>query len=124
MNKLPPALNFSDLDISHTTQDKIQALEVMHHYVDQQKNSLKEQAELLEKQIITLHRRQQLAEKIFRARYNFEPLMYRKYALYELGNTTSLSLILPNEWNGACPFGTFVGFVQKLGDSTWEELVD
>ena len=54
MNNLPPALNFNDVDISHTTRDKVQALEVMHHHVDQQKNSLKEQAELLEKQIQNL----------------------------------------------------------------------
>ena len=123
MNKLPPALNFNDLDISHTTRDKVQALEVMHHHVAQP-STVTLAGAVLEKQIITLHRRQQLAEKIFRARYNFQPMMYKKYALYELDNTTSLSLILPDEWNGACPYGAFVGFVQKLGDSTWEELVD
>ena len=98
--------------------------EAMHAHIGQQKNLLRDQAKLLQKQLNAITRREELAEKIFQAKHNFVPVMDKVYSLYQMDQIMTLSMITPNEWTDRSPFGSFVAYVKKLGDGSWEEVLD
>ena len=102
----------------------MQAYEAMHAHIGQQKNLLRDQAKLLQKQLNAITRREELAEKIFQAKHNFVPVMDKVYSLYQMDQIMTLSMIMPNEWTNRSPFGSFVAYVKKLGDGSWEEVFD
>tara|TARA_B100000424_G_C22863404_1_gene460020 strand:- start:211 stop:594 length:384 start_codon:yes stop_codon:yes gene_type:complete len=120
MKNLPASQDFNDRDLIESTVQKKSVHDAMQHHVKLQKDKLHDQANLLIKQYKELIYREKLAEKIYSAQYNFQPVLLQIYSLYESEKSTSLSLIGPQEWSGVCPFGNFVGFVRQLGDATWE----
>ena len=124
MNKLPASLDFTDREITLAEEKKLQVHDAMQHHVNEQKERIKEQAELLHQQLKEIERREDLAKQILRAKYSFEPVLLKPYSLYQNGEENILSLIKPDEWNGNCPFGSFIAFVRQLGDATWEEIND
>ena len=124
MSKVPASLDFTDRDLTVSKINKVQAYEAMHAHIGQQKNLLRDQAKLLQKQLNAITRREELAEKIFHAKYNFVPVMDKVYSLYQMDQIMTLSMIMPNEWTNRSPFGSFVAYVKKLGDGSWEEVLD
>ena len=74
MSKVPASLNFTDRDLTVSKINKVQAYEAMHAHIGQQKNLLRDQAKLLQKQLNAITRREELAEKIFQAKHNFVPV--------------------------------------------------
>ena len=124
MSKVPASLDFTDRDLTVSKINKVQAYEAMHAHIDQQKNLLRDQAKLLQKQLNAITRREELAEKIFQAKHNFIPVMDKVYSLYQMDQIMTLSMITPNEWTDRSPFGSFVAYVKKLGDGSWEEVLD
>ena len=50
--------------------------------------------------------------------------MDKVYSLYEMDRIMTLSMIMPYEWTDINPFGSFVAYVKKLGDGSWEEVLD
>lgn len=121
MNKLPEAQDFTDKAITEVEVSKNKTLTAMQHHVDEEKNRIYEQALLLQQQLEVIQKREALAKMIYAAEYSFEPVMLRKYSLYQRTNQTYvLSLIEPDEWNGNCPLGIFIDFVQQLGNSSWD----
>ena len=124
MSKVPASLDFTDRDLTVSKINKVQAYEAMHAHIGQQKNLLRDQAKLLQKQLNAITRREELAEKIFQAKHNFVPVMDKVYSLYQMDQIMTLSMIMPNEWTNRSPFGSFVAYVKKLGDGSWEEVLD
>ena len=124
MSKVPASLDFTDRDLTVSKINKVQAYEAMHAHIGQQKNLLRDQAKLLQKQLNAITRREELAEKIFQAKHNFVPVMDKVYSLYQMDQIMTLSMITPNEWTDRSPFGSFVAYVKKLGDGSWEEVFD
>ena len=124
MSKVPASLDFTDRDLTVSKINKVQAYEAMHAHIGQQKNLLRDQAKLLQKQLNAITRREELAEKIFQAKHNFDPVMDKVYSLYQMDQIMTLSMITPNEWTARSPFGSFVAYVKKLGDGSWEEVLD
>ena len=124
MSKVPASLDFTDRDLTVSKINKVQAYEAMHAHIGQQKNLLRDQAKLLQKQLNAITRREELAEKIFQAKHNFVPVMDKVYSLYQMDQIMTLSMITPNEWTNRSPFGSFVAYVKKLGDGSWEEVLD
>ena len=124
MSKVPASLDFTDRDLTVSKINKVQAYEAMHAHIGQQKNLLRDQAKLLQKQLNAITRREELAEKIFQAKHNFVPVMDKVYSLYQMDQIMTLSMIMPNEWTNRSPFGSFVAYVKKLGDGSWEEVFD
>ena len=124
MSKVPASLDFTDRDLTVSKINKVQAYEAMHAHIGQQKNLLRDQAKLLQKQLNAITRREELAEKIFHAKHNFVPVMDKVYSLYEMDTIMTLSMIMPYEWTDINPFGSFVAYVKKLGDGSWEEVLD
>ena len=120
MSTLPAAQDFTELALSQVDVQKNTSLGAMQHHVSEQKQRLLEQAQLLQEQLQEIERREQLAEKIYRANYNFTPVLLKPYSLYEHDNITTLSMIAPYEWTNTVPYGKFVGYVRQLGDGTWE----
>lgn len=122
MSTLPAAQDFTELALSQVDVQKNTSLGAMQHHVSEQKQRLLEQAHLLQEQLHEIERREQLAEKIYRANYNFTPVLLKPYSLYEQGNITTLSMIAPYEWSDVVPYGEFICFVRQLGDGTWEPI--
>ena len=108
MSKVPASLDFTDRDLTVSKIHKVQAYEAMHAHIGQQKNLLRDQAKLLQKQLNAITRREELAEKIFQAKHNFVPVMDKVYSLYQMDQIMTLSMIMPNEWTNRSPFGSFV----------------
>ena len=124
MNKLPESLDFTDREIALADEKRLKVHDAMQHHVSKQKEKIKEQAELLHQQLKEIETREELAIQILKAKYSFEPVLLKKYSLYQNGKETILSLIEPNEWNRICPIGKFIAYVRQLGDATWEKIDD
>ena len=122
MKNTPASLDFNDQELSHGEEKKITLLSAMEHHVSKQKERLLEQAELLKKQLELINKREELAKLIYAAKYSFEPVLLKRYTLYQNNDGSTLSMIEPHEWSGISPYGEFVAFVRQLGDSTWEEI--
>jgi hypothetical protein len=115
-----PALTENPLAVQR--QDSLSA---MKHHAQQQIAKLQEQANLLMRQAREIEERVQLAELVAQSHYQFTPVLLKPYYLYEYAHPRHshiLTMIGPDEWNGACPYGRFVARVRQLGDSTWEEF--
>jgi len=122
MSTLPAAQDFTELALSQVDVQKNTSLGAMQHHVSEQKQRLLEQARLLQEQLQVIEQREILAEKIYRANYNFTPVLLKPYSLYEHDNITTLSMIAPYEWSDVVPYGEFISFVRQLGDGTWEPI--
>ena len=101
---------------------KDESLKVMEHHANKQIEALKEQASILVKQAEEIKERVNLAYLVAGAEYGFEPVSLRPYYLYKYDDKLILTLISPDEWNS--PYSEFVAKVRKLGDSTWEKIIE
>ena len=101
---------------------KDESLKVMEHHANKQIEALKEQASILVKQAEEIKERVNLAYLVAGAEYGFEPVSLRPYYLYKSDDKLILTLISPDEWNS--PYSEFVAKVRKLGDPTWEKIIE
>ena len=101
---------------------KDESLKVMEHHANKQIEALKEQASILVKQAEEIKERVNLAYLVAGAEYGFEPVSLRPYYPYKSDDKLILTLISPDEWNS--PYSEFVAKVRKLGDSTWEKIIE
>lgn len=102
---------------------KSTALETVEKQANQQISMLRKQAELIMQQVKDIETRVRIAEEIYAADINFEPVIGNVYHLYEKnGGQRVLSLISPDDWGKKMPFEAFVASVKLLGDRTWEVL--
>ena len=85
----------------------------------QNSNNWKSQKDLTAEEI---KERVNLAYLVAGAEYGFEPVSLRPYYLYKSDDKLILTLISPDEWNS--PYSEFVAKVRKLGDSTWEKIIE
>lgn len=96
------------------------ALETVAQQADLQISMLRKQAELLMEQVREIENRVKVAEEIYAADMNFEPVIGQHYHLYERDNGSRLlSMLSPEEWGKSLKF-TFVATVKLLGDRSWD----
>ncbi|MFN3528364.1 MAG: DUF2452 domain-containing protein [Bacteroidia bacterium] len=101
---------------------KSTALETVEKQANQQISMLRKQAELIMKQVKEIETRVKIAEEIYAADMNFDPVIGNTYHLYEKDDHSRvLSMLSPDDWGKKLPF-SFVASVKLLGDRTWEVL--
>jgi hypothetical protein len=102
---------------------KSTALETVEKQANQQIGMLKKQAELIMQQVRDIETRVRIAEEIYAADINFDPVIGNVYHLYERDDDSRvLSMLSPDDWGKRLPFARFVASVKLLGDRTWEVL--
>ena len=84
-----------------------------HHYT-QRFNEIKSQYEDLMNSI-------NLNERIYKSKYNFQPIVGNNYYLYSNGEYEFLSIISPEEWKNKY---VFIGKYQLLTDGMWLQIND
>ena len=98
-------------------------LVAMEEQIDMQMGKIKEQIELLARQVGDLQKRKELSFQIYQAVTNFEPLMGKSYYLYKGENDERcLSMISPEEWGRSTKKRVFLAKVKLLADRTWKIL--
>lgn len=97
------------------------AMSAMYEQSDKSLNQIREQVELLMEQAHAIHERVQVSEKIYKADYNFKPIINQTYHLYASSEENwILSMIGPKEWGKSnCPYN-FLHSIKLLSDHTWE----
>ena len=99
-------------------------LKAMEQQVDMQMAKIKEQIELLARQVEELQKRKELSFQIYQAESSFEPLVGKNYYLYKKGDESRfLSMIAPGEWGRRETENVFLAKVELLADRTWN-IVD
>lgn len=103
---------------------KSRGLKAMEQQVDMQMAKIREQIELLAKQVEELQKRKELSFQIYQADNSFEPLVGKAYYLYKKGDESRfLSMIAPGEWGKRENDNVFLAKVELLADRTWN-IVD
>ena len=103
---------------------KSRGLMAMEQQVDMQMAKIKEQIELLARQVEELQKRKELSFQIYQAESSFEPLVGKYYYLYKKGDESRfLSMIAPGEWGRRETENVFLAKVELLADRTWN-IVD
>lgn len=105
-------------------KQKGRALSAMAHQTDQQLGQIYEQMNLLADQAKKINQRKEISERIYQAKFRFEPIINHVYHLYEDDDTSQvLSIIGPNEWGKSRKnVYVWIASVKLLGDHTWEIL--
>lgn len=100
---------------------KGKALAAMQQQTDRQLGQIRQQIELLARQVEQIERRKQVSVLIYAAEMGFEPLVGHTYNLYRKADgKLVLSMVGPNEWRGRCPYETHVAQAALLADHTWD----
>lgn len=101
---------------------KGKAMSAMAEQTQMHMDQIFEQMQLLAKQARTLKERAEISSKIYESQMSFEPVIGKKYYLYEkTDNSWLLSLIAPDQWRNF-PYKNFVAEVQLLADHTWKVI--
>ena len=105
-------------------KQKGRALSAMAHQTDQQLGQIYEQMNLLADQAKKINQRKEISERIYQAKFRFEPIINHIYHLYQDEDTTQvLSIIGPNEWGKSRKnVYEWIASVKLLADHTWEIL--
>lgn len=122
---LPYAHTVSGPAIRPEDKGKIKGLAVaaMRQQTDMQMEQIYKQMELLAEQAKSLQQRKQVSELIYEANLGFQPIINKVYHIYQKNDdSTTLSLISPDEWGNRMPYRNFVATVRLLADHTWDIL--
>lgn len=99
------------------------AVEAMNHYANQEIDLLRQQAELIMKQVHQIEERVEISQQIYEAEMRFTPKIMGIYHLYEKEDGSKLlSMVGPNEWGRSFPYKKHIAQVKLLGDHTWDVL--
>ena len=94
-------------------------MKAMYQQTEDKLHQIKEQVELLINQAHQIHKRIDLSEKIYEAKYNFKPNIGSTYYLYLDDEDYVLSMISPEEWGKNLKY-EFVSDATLLADHTWK----
>ena len=125
MSVLPYASSIGGVAIRPTEEGVIKhkALSAMEEQTNMQLDQIKQQIELLARQVQEINKRKELSLMIYEATLKFNPQIGHTYHLYEQKDGThSLSLISPKEWGRGGGYKQFVATVRLLADHTWVEV--
>ena len=102
---------------------KGRALSAMYEQTDQQLAQIKEQIDLLAKQVHQIELRKEISEKIYASKIGFEPIIGKVYYLYqkEDGNF-QVSMLSDADWGRSKPNWEYISAIKLLGDHTWDIL--
>ena len=99
------------------------AMSAMFEQTETALTRIKEQVEVLIRQAQEIHDRIDVSERIYEASCGIEPIIGRRYFLYERKNGESLlSMVSPEEWGKNMPY-TYLAEAELLSDHTWK-IVD
>lgn len=101
---------------------KSRALTAMQEQTKRQLALLQRQANLIAEEADKLKARVEISEKIYTARFSFEPFVGHVYHLYKKQTYYQLMLIGPDEWGTLPGDLEFLASVKLLADHTWEIL--
>lgn len=100
---------------------KGRAVAAMYEQTDAHLNQIREQIELLGKQVQRIEKRKQVSELIYDSKIPFTPLIGHTYHFYQKDDGSyQLSMLSPTEWGKSMPSWEYVNSVRLLADHTWE----
>lgn len=94
------------------------SMEAMYQQTEDKLSQIKEQVEMLINQAHEIHRRIDVSEKIYEAKYSFKPIIGTTYYLYQDEDKYVLSMISPEEWGDSLKY-EFISPATLLADHTW-----
>jgi hypothetical protein len=98
------------------------ALETVAEQANLQIAMLRKQAALLMEQAREIENRVLVAQEVYAADINFEPVIGQQYHLYARADESRfLSMISPEDWGKKARF-TFIATVKLLGDRSWDVI--
>lgn len=103
---------------------KGRALTAMEYQTDQQLSQLFDQMQLLAEQAKKINQRKEVSERIYQAKFRFDPIINHVYYLYEDEQQEQiLSIIAPQEWGRSRKQNyTYIATIKLLADHTWEVM--
>ena len=118
---LPYAHTVGSAIIKPLDKGKIKGLSMkaMYQQTEDKLQQIKEQVEMLINQAHEIHKRIDISEKIYEARYNFKPIIGTTYYLYQQEEDYILSMISPEEWGKNLKYD-FLSDATLLADHTWK----
>ncbi len=126
LSVLPYASSVGGVAIRPTKEGMIKhkALSAMEEQTNMQLDQIRQQIELLARQVQEIQKRKELSMIIYEAKLGFKPQIGHTYHLYERKDGSfMLSLVAPGEWGGSGPFKQFHSSVKLLADHTWTEVI-
>ena len=123
LSPIPLTINSPAIKPEDRNKIKANAVEAMNHYAQQEISMLKQQADLIMKQVREIESRLEVSVHIYESDFRFNPVVGQVYHLYEKENHYLLSLVGPNDWGKkGMPYTRHVAAVKLLGDHSWEVL--
>lgn len=104
---------------------KGRAVAAMYEQTDAHLDQIRQQIELLGKQVQRIEQRRQVSELIYASNIPFQPIVGHTYHFYQKDDGAhQLSMLSPKEWGRSMPSWELVSSVKLLADHTWEILED
>ena len=87
-------------------------------------SQLFDQMQLLAEQAKKINQRKEVSERIYQAKFRFDPIINHVYYLYEDEQQEQiLSIIAPQEWGRSRKQNyTYIATIKLLADHTWEVI--
>jgi hypothetical protein len=102
---------------------KGRAMAAMKEQTEHQLHQLYEQMQTLVNQASAIKKRVEVSNRIYLAQMNFDPIIGKKYYLYQSKNGRDLlSMVSPKEWGKKIPYESYLACVKLLSDHTWDVL--
>ena len=102
---------------------KGRAMNAMQEQTQEKLDMILEQMRTLAKQAKDVQDRVEISHYVYDAEIKFEPIIGKKYYLYEKDDGKKLlSLIGPKDWGGSKKFKACLAEVKLLSDHTWKVL--
>jgi len=122
LSPIPLSIGSVPIRPADKNQIKANAVEVMHHYAQQEIDLLRKQADLIMQQVREIEDRLKISEHIYQSDIRFNPVVNQVYHLYEKDDHYTLSLIGPNEWGRSKTVLKYIASVRLLGDHSWQVI--
>lgn len=104
---------------------KGRSLAAMYEQTDQQLAQIKQQIDLLAKQVKEIEKRKLISEKIYESKIGFQPIIGHVYHLYQKENGQFIvSMLSAQDWGRRKPNWEYLSAVKLLADHTWQPLND
>ena len=102
---------------------KGRAMAAMKEQTEHQLHQLYEQMQTLVNQATAIKKRVEVSNRIYQAQMNFDPIIGKRYYLYEGNNGGDLlSMVSPEEWGKKMPYKVYLACVKLLSDHTWDVI--
>jgi hypothetical protein len=102
---------------------KSHARDVMLQQTDEQLAIIFEQMKVMAKQVQEIKKRVYISDLIYNVEITFQPVVGKRYFLYEMQNEKRfLSLISPKEWGAKIADKKYLAEIQLNSDHTWKVI--